>query len=349
MLLNYLVEKIDGLVEEFGLNLKEIGLSRGRLLLDILVSHVRYGVNVTDYFLHQFYNRKHHEKKTYMTQWDRMYMMCYVNDIKYFDLFEDKRQFVEKYEKYMGRSICVLADGEEAYCRWLNNNSAANYIFKPADGCCGRGIFVLPKDSEKLRDHSWLMSQDKSLVVEPYIENCDELKRLYPGTLNTLRICTLIEEGKPVIIGCYLRMGVAGIATDNYSNGGILAEIDLDSGTVITTGVNKKGRRFAFHPDTGEQIVGCRIPMWEETKAFVLKVAEVTPEVIYSAWDIAILPNGPVLIEGNIGGDVDLQQTPRGIGKRALYELYLPKNRKLHFGYKDATKPYRDYIKNKQN
>lgn len=348
MLMKYLVDKVDNLIEEFGLDMKGNSLTRGGLLLDILVSHVLYGTNVTDYFLHKFYSLKHRAKKTFMTQWDRMYMMCQVNGMEHFDLFEDKGQFAVKYGKYMGRSTCALAEGEEAYCRWLENNPASKYIFKPAGGGCGQGIFVLPQDSEKLRDYSRLIKEDDTLVVEPYIENCQELKKLHPGTLNTLRVCTLRKEGKPFIFGCYLRMGVAGIATDNYSNGGILAEVDLDSGVVITTGVNKKGKRFAFHPDSGEQIVGFKIPMWEETKALTLEVAEVTKDVVYSSWDIAILPNGPVLIEGNIGGDVDLQQTPRGIGKRALYEEYLPKRRQLHLGYNAVTKPYRDHAKAKE-
>lgn len=348
MLVKQLVEKIDNLIEEFNLDMSANSLTRGGLLFDIFASHVLYGANVTDYFLHKFYRLKHRARKTYMTQWDRQYMMCHVNGTKYLDLYEDKGQFAVGYEQYMGRTTCILADGKEPYCRWLEENPANKYIFKPADGCCGQGIFVLSQDSENLRNYSWLMEQDDKLVVEPYIENCEELKKIYPGTLNTLRICTLLREGKPVIVGCYLRMGVAGIATDNYSNGGILAEVDLDSGVVITTAINKKGKRFAFHPDTGEQIVGFKIPMWGEVKAFVEEISKVAPDVVYSAWDIAVLPSGPVLIEGNIGGDVDLQQTPQGIGKRALYEPYLPKKRRWHFGYSAVTKPYRDHDKAKK-
>lgn len=349
MLIKRLSDKIDSVIEEFGLDLKANSLTRFGLLVDLLTSHVLYGVNVTDYFLHKFYNLKPRAKKMYMTQWDRMYMMCKINGMENFDLFEDKGLFFQKYGKYMGRTACVLTEGEEAYLRWLENNPAGKYIFKPAGGCCGQGIFVLPQDSEKVRDYSWLTSQDEALVAEPYIENCEELKKVYPGTLNTLRVCTLRSEGKPVIIGCYLRMGVAGIATDNYSNGGVLAEVDLDSGVVITTAINKKGKRYAFHPDSGEQIVGLRIPMWKEVQALVMEVAEVTPEVVYSAWDIAVLPNGPVLIEGNIGGDVDLQQTPQGIGKRALYEPYLPKRRHWHFGFNTVTTTYRKHMDAKKS
>ena len=346
MLLRYLTEKIDRLTEEFGLNRKAVGLSRIALLLDILACHVRYGCNVADYFMYRFYNLRHRAKKTYMTQWDRMYMMCHVNGMEHFELFEDKRQFVKKYEKFMGRSTCVLSQGEEAYKRWLAENPAEKYIFKPADGSCGEGIFVVARDSEKLLDYAFLMGQNATLVVEPYIENCAELKKLNPGTLNTLRICTLRKAGKPYIFGCYLRMGVAGRDTDNYNNGGVVAEVDPQSGVLVTKATSRKGGQFAFHPDTGEQIVGFQIPMWEEVKALVLEVAEVTPEVIYSSWDIAILPGGPVLIEGNIGGDVDIQQT-QGYGVKAIYAPYLPKKQGLHFGFRDVMKPYKTYFQKK--
>lgn len=82
--------------------------------------------------------------------------------------------------------------------------------------------------------------------------------------------------------------------------------------------------------------------MWEEVKALVLEVADITPEVIYSAWDIAILPTGPVLIEGNICGDVAGMQQIHG-GMRVHYEPYLPKKRKWHFGYNAVGKPMREY------
>lgn len=346
MLVNTILGKVDSLVEEYGLDLKANSMTRLGLLVDVFVSHVRYGTNVADYFLYKFYNLKHRARKTYMTQWDRMYLMNYVNGMKHFDLFEDKRLFVEAYGKYMGRSTCVMGDGEEAYLRWLESNPADKYIFKPAGGCCGKGIFVLTKDSEKLRDYAWLMEQDEELVAEPFIENCEEMKKLHPGTLNTLRICTVRKDDKSVIVGTYLRIGVAGRDTDNYNNGGIVVEVDQETGTVVSAGVNRKSKWFAFHPDSGEQLVGFRIPMWEECKALTLEVADVTPEVIYSGWDIAVLPTGPVLIEGNIGGDVDIQQA-HGKGKRGTYEFLLPK-RKWHFGFSKVAKPMTKHFEAKE-
>lgn len=348
MLLKTISNKIDSLLGEYHVDLKELSLTKVGLLRDILVSHVRYGTNVADYFQYKFYNLKHRARSAYVSQWDRMYMMNYVNGMKYFDLFEDKRQFIEKYGKFMGRTIFALVDGEEAYNRWLEANPANKYIFKPAGGCCGEGIFVLPKDSEKLHDYAWLMQQDEALVAEPFIENCEELKRIYPETLNTLRIPTMVKDGKPVIFCCYLRMGVAGIETDNYSNGGIAAPVDLDSGVIYSSAMNKKGERFVCHPDSGEQLVGFQIPMWEEVKALVLEAAAVTPEVIYSAWDIAILPTGPILIEGNIGGDVVGMQQVHGEGKRYVYAPYLPKKRRWHFGYYNVMTPYRKHFEAKE-
>ena len=347
MLLKRIANKIDAVVEEFGVDMKANSLTRIGLLFDIFLSHVRYGTNVEDYFLYQFYNRKHRVRKDYVSSWDRSYMMNYANSPKYFELFEDKRRFVETYGKYMKRSLFTFADGEEAYHRWLEENPADRYIFKPAGGCCGVGIFVLPKDSDKIRDYAWLAEQAEDMVAEPFIENCEEVKKIYPGTLNTLRVPTMRKNGKPEIFCAYLRMGVAGIETDNYSNGGIAAPVDLESGVIYSCAMNRKGKRFVFHPDSVEQLVGFKIPMWEEVKALVLEVADITPEVVYSAWDIAVLPTGPVLVEGNICGDVAGMQQIHG-GMRVHYAPYLPKKRKLHFGYNAVGKPMREYYAAKE-
>lgn len=348
MIIKSVFQKVNKIFGEFegDENLKKI--PRWKLLLDVVWAHIRYGTNVADYFLYKFYNLKHAARRTYVTQHDYLYLMCCVNNLENFTLFEDKRLFAEKYQRFLGRTVYPLADGEEGYLKWLDTHQSGKYIFKPADGYCGSGIFILEKDSEKLRDYNWLLTCNESLLAEPFIENCEQIRKLNPTTLNTIRVCTLSQKGIPTIVGSYLRMGVADKCTDNLGNGGIVAEIDMVSGVVMTTGVNKKGQRFVFHPDTKEQIVGFKIPMWEETKAMVIDAAKVTPDVIYTAWDVAILPNGPVIIEGNIGGGVEIQQMPRETGKRYIYEQYLPTRPLFYFGYRKVTKAYRELVNKSQ-
>ena len=50
---------------------------------------------------------------------------------------------------------------------------------------------------------------------------------------------------------------------------------------------------------TGKKIPGTQIPYWEEAKSMCLEAMHRVPQVRFVAWDVAITPNGPVIIEGN--------------------------------------------------
>jgi hypothetical protein len=50
---------------------------------------------------------------------------------------------------------------------------------------------------------------------------------------------------------------------------------------------------------SGASIVGFRVPYFREAVALVNQVSPVVPQVPYIGWDVAITPQGPILIEGN--------------------------------------------------
>ena len=56
---------------------------------------------------------------------------------------------------------------------------------------------------------------------------------------------------------------------------------------------------FATHPLSGTPIVGFRVPYYDRVIAFVDELSREIPEVPYVGWDVAIAPDGPVVIEGN--------------------------------------------------
>jgi len=64
----------------------------------------------------------------------------------------------------------------------------------------------------------------------------------------------------------------------------------------------ENGRSTMFHPDSGCQILGMRLPRWEELRALGLALAERMPEQKYISWDFALTDNGWVVVEGNCAG-----------------------------------------------
>ena len=85
-------------------------------------------------------------------------------------------------------------------------------------------------------------------------------------------------------------------------------------GTGTETSVN------GAHPDSGRPIVGTPIPGWEDLIALAKEAARMLPGIRTQSWDIALAEQGPVLLEVNFGGDLNLAQLANGAG--VLDEAY---------------------------
>lgn len=105
-------------------------------------------------------------------------------------------------------------------------------------------------------------------------------------------------------------MGCGEAVVDNGGSGGILANVDVDTGIVYTSGRNEKGERFLIHPDSKEQIVGFQIPRWKEAVAMVKEISAKTTNR-YIGWDLALTEAGWVLVEGNSCGQLLTQLVDR--------------------------------------
>ena len=68
------------------------------------------------------------------------------------------------------------------------------------------------------------------------------------------------------------------------------------------------------HPDTAAPIVGTRIPCWDELLNLVCRVSRVFAGLRTQSWDVAPTDRGPVLLEVNFGGDLNLAQLAYGTG-----------------------------------
>lgn len=96
---------------------------------------------------------------------------------------------------------------------------------------------------------------------------------------------------------------------DNFHFKGIEANIDIDTGIINSLGYNASDIEYVYHPLTGKQIIGFKIPNWKNCLNFVEKCARVIPDVRYVGWDVVPLEDGQfALIEGNDNADHDFQQ-----------------------------------------
>ena len=68
------------------------------------------------------------------------------------------------------------------------------------------------------------------------------------------------------------------------------------------------------HPDTGAAMKDIVLPDWDRLRELGATTAAIFPELRIIALDIALCPQGPVVIEVNIGGALNLPQLATGRG-----------------------------------
>lgn len=193
---------------------------------------------------------------------------------------------------------------------------------KPSKGTTGAGIEKLAvTDFNSGSDLLRYLKRRRLDLLEEYIYQNEQMSRLNPSSVNTVRIMTLVDkEGEVKLLGAILRIGV-GKPVDNFDAGGIAAPIDLDSGNVKKYAVSKSIRNrneYLEHPSSLEKIEGFSIPMWEEIVELVVSACHVMPEVRTVGWDIAVTEDDVLLVEGNDNWCKVLFQRSHGEGAREL-------------------------------
>ena len=190
---------------------------------------------------------------------------------------------------------------------------------KPTSGTEGRGTFkvMTASPSEELRESL----HNTDYVLQQTVAQHPDLAAVYPLSLNTMRITTLRPEtGEPTVASAWIRFGRGGMVVDNGSAGGIFAGIDLATGQLARfcgTLFDKGGETFAHHPDTGHALIptdgaaGFEIPCFPEAIEMARVAArEIVHPVI--GWDVAVAPDGPVLIEANSTPDYYYDEIANG-------------------------------------
>jgi hypothetical protein len=202
--------------------------------------------------------------------------------------------------------------------RLIERQNVSRFVVKPCQGFGGAGVSVVEvlndgqlrllnqKESfsvDVFVDH-FLDSVDGYLIQE-YFQQHPDLAELNQSSVNTLRMLVLVPEGKkPLCIGAFLRMGRAGISVDNGSAGGLLANVNLETGEVGSGYFFKPSvELYDTHPDSGVKIKGQFLPFWDEAKELSVKALACFFKTRFVGLDIAFGPDGPVVIELNVEPD----------------------------------------------
>lgn len=129
--------------------------------------------------------------------------------------------------------------------------------------------------------------------------------------LATVRLLTILQDGKPKIIRACWKIPAGQHAADNFWRpGNLLAQVDIRTGHVLRV-IRANGRKheeLTHHPDSGKPIVGTVVPHWDSITRLALDGAQILNELPLVGWDIAPVENGAVIVEANVTPDFRLHQ-----------------------------------------
>ncbi len=290
------------------------------------------GCNLHQYVLFRFWELTPEEQRTYMTYDFSQSIRRKYNDITSVRRITTYKDLTcKKYASYLRRPWLSMTElNEDTFLQRFSGEESV--VYKPRDAYGGIGIQFLDLTPETSHDVFEKLRELPDGVIEGFVHQHPQMRKLSVHSVNTLRIVTVhsvknmpeVENGKVYVCIAALRMGAGDSFVDNFHGGGLVANVDLETGMVTTDGVDGEGGTHACHPDTGEPIKGFQIPCFREAIQMVEEMGRDLPG--YYGWDIAITETGPALIELNADPGQSTVQLPfvsQRLGVRHLFIRFL--------------------------
>jgi hypothetical protein len=253
----------------------------------------------------------------------------------------------ENYALITGGTATLLPGGETMPLPQFLRDQLTRVPFmvvKPVDGGGGKGILRVERRAGGLLVNGTSVPDFEALakdippkrtcIAVEFVQQAPYAQSIFPETTNTIRVLTMLDVTRgrePFIAIAVHRFGsMKTRPVDNWTQGGLSALIDLDTGRLGRAVAYPSSGRLDWsdaHPDTQARITGTAIPGWRKVVARLLEVAgALASRVPYVGWDIVVTRCGFQIIEGNNYSDVNLLQVHRPLlvdpRVRAFYKTY---------------------------
>jgi hypothetical protein len=207
----------------------------------------------------------------------------------------------------------LAADGKTLE-EFLHGLPAGHYFCKPDEGSQGAGAMHIEvaagdvKVDDEAKPQGFLeraLSRGTFVIQEWLVPRQHPLMaRFNPAVINTIRLVTFDTQEGPMIVAGLFRSAVESVSVDNWSAGGVATFVDSVNGVLCADGI-MKGRTgiLAAHPGSGIVFGGQAIPYFHEAAALVKKLhGRLRAKTL--GWDLALLENGPLVLECNSHWDI---------------------------------------------
>lgn len=211
------------------------------------------------------------------------------------------------------------------------------FFIKDRHGASGRGAYAITaaggtfrlNDKPSTRDEvvALLGGLPYAVLIQRRLEQHPLVAALNPSSINSVRVLTMFGKTcrEAEMLAAAIRIGRTGNFVDNLIGGGSSCVIDPVSGTLRGTPRNNQGVLLSAEQRGLDTFEGYRIPHFHEAVRRCLILHELVgpaPETI--GWDVAITPDGPVILEGNMYWDPTLHEGEGNIAHAVVSRLMQP-------------------------
>jgi Sugar-transfer associated ATP-grasp len=194
-------------------------------------------------------------------------------------------------------------------------------IAKPVDGDVGVGIRAFRRERGDFWEGKRLVGTSADLydtlfdngafagfVLQLRVRNHPTIAAISgASTLQGARIITLVDRGRDVsVLAATHRIALVDGVVDNVHAGGSApTTVDIETGRLGKLMVPRPDgfgqELLERHPHTGQQCEGVVLPYWADALELVRRAALAFAMVRTLGWDIALTPDGPLVMEANAG------------------------------------------------
>ena len=170
----------------------------------------------------------------------------------------------------------------------------------------------------------------------PLAEFCEEVIAAYPDgyqfqhllrqhrdiaavtgrAVGTIRVVTVRETERPAVLYSVWKIPSPAAASDSSWQDGSMVAAVTHTGQVgrCRTGAGVSRRWIEEHPVSGRRFDRVSVPCWSEIRRVACDAHTLFPEFGIIGWDIAVTPEGPVIVECSDNPDHGLYQLAHGRG-----------------------------------
>jgi len=315
---------------------KKKGRKKSSVVVDVLRSFAKYNTSFLDYFYLEFYDKSDKEVSAYASTLLMHKFHKNLNEKNSVKYFKNKKLFYQKFATFIKHAYFIPENKSIAdFKNWLQSERPSALMAKKSSGQAGLGI---EKFDVKYKDGNILLG-DKNPesfisytgknnydLIDTFITQHPTIQAISPDALSTLRVISVLDKDKNVhILGAMIRMST-GSFVDNFHKGGVSAAVDLETGILLAPMLfqdPRKSRDLTTHPVTKKEVVGFKIPFWDQVIPMIKQAALVVPEVRTVGWDVVITERGPSLLEGNDNWDKTHYEKIKGHGLKNQVDRFL--------------------------